>query len=169
MSHIRLRRYCRNLLKSIPTSEPLSIERICEAISEQRGRRLYVHSITGAESGGLKACGMWIATEIADHIFVEEQTSKFHQIHIILHEVGHMLCGHAGGDYAADLGQFVQQGDLDTGFVERALARTSYNTRQEHDAEMAASIMLERVASRNARPLERNNLWLWMSLGIIDD
>jgi hypothetical protein len=111
---------------------------------------------------------MWIATEIADHIFVEEQTSKFHQAHIILHEVGHMLCRHTIGDYTTNLEQF-EQGHLDTDAVERALARTSYNTRQEHDAEMVASIMLEQVASRNARPLERNDLWLWMSLGIIDD
>lgn len=169
MSHARLRRHCRILLENIPASESLSVEKICEAISEQRGRRLYVHSITVTPARGLKACGVWIATEIADHIFVEEQTSKFHQAHIILHEIGHMLCGHALEDFTADIPRFAQHGHLDADRVARALARTSYNNRQEREAEMVASIILETVAIRNARPLARDDLWLWMSLGIVDD
>lgn len=38
--------------------------------------------------------GGWIRTTTDDYIFVDEQALPIHQLHIILHELCHILCGH---------------------------------------------------------------------------
>ncbi|MCN0178457.1 ImmA/IrrE family metallo-endopeptidase [Salinispora arenicola] len=41
-------------------------------------------------------CGLWVTTTTTDYIAYERHTSLAHQDHIILHELGHILCGHTG-------------------------------------------------------------------------
>lgn len=108
-------------------------------------------------------CGMWVATAAADHIFFEKKTSQYHQGHIILHEVGHMLCRHTMTDAAGYLlgTRADQEGSdlvLDADQVMGALLRTSYSDRQEREAELVASMILERAMawdSKNATAGER--------------
>jgi hypothetical protein len=40
------------------------------------------------------ASGAWLAGEERDFVFYDEDTLPIHQIHIQLHEMAHMLCGH---------------------------------------------------------------------------
>jgi hypothetical protein len=154
--------------------ERFTVAGLCEVIAAQRGRPLHVHPLDLPPSAGLNACGLWIATDVADHVFVEHRTSRFHQEHIILHEIGHMLCDHVtedqvAGDQPTALAEGLRDGVVDTGLVRRVLARTSYTTRQEQDAELVASLILERVARRHARALGRADSRLGAVLGINDD
>ena len=155
------------------TAGPFSVDALCRVISAQRGRPLHVHPLNVPPSAGLNACGMWIATDVADHVFVEHRTSRFHQEHIILHEIGHMLCDHVTEDLPPSLTESlrsgpVESGELDPGLVRQVLARTSYTTRQEKDAELVASLILERVARRHARALGDADSRLGTILGIND-
>jgi hypothetical protein len=150
------------------TADQFSIQALCDTIAAQRGRPLHVHPLNVPPSSGLNACGIWIATDVADHVFVEHRTSRFHQEHIILHEIGHMLCDHVTEDLPSALTEALRVGDVDPGLARNVLARTSYSTRQEKDAEMVASLILERVARRHARSLDGTDSWLGTSLGIND-
>ncbi|GAA3435434.1 hypothetical protein [Kutzneria kofuensis] len=165
---VRNQRRLRAIADQYATSERFSVDALCRVISAQRGRPLHVHPLNVPPSSGLNACGMWIATDVADHVFVEHRTSRFHQEHIILHEIGHMLCEHVTEDLPPALTDALRAGDVDSGLVRQVLARTSYTTGQEKDAELVASLILERVARRHARALGDADSRLGTILGIND-
>jgi hypothetical protein len=165
---VRRQRRLRAVAARYATAGPFSVDALCRVISAQRGRPLHVHPLNVPPSAGLNACGMWIATDVADHVFVEHRTSRFHQEHIILHEIGHMLCDHVTEDLPSALTDALRAGEVDTGLARQVLARTSYTTGQEQDAELVASLILERVARRHARALDDADSRLGTILGIND-
>jgi hypothetical protein len=155
------------VLGEITLPRPFSIQALCESVAQQRNRRLYLHPLP-EQSGEGTPCGMWIATDVADHIFYEQKTSSFHQDHIILHEIGHILCGHnithlLEADYP-----LLADGTTDNSLTRRALARTSYTTRQEQEAEIVASLILERATALQANPLPDTEWRLGAALGATD-
>lgn len=86
--------------------------------------------------------GLWVATDTADYIFYQQETSLAHQDHIILHEVGHILADHVsdGSDPAA-WGTILP--DISYHVINRALRRTAYEEEHELEAELVATIILE--------------------------
>jgi Zn-dependent peptidase ImmA (M78 family) len=124
---------------------------LCRRVGESRGKeiRLVPHPIPVPGP-----FGVWITTNAADYILYQQETSKAHQGHIVLHELGHILAGHSSNDeddlLLAELNADVepdvlrdQYPDLEPGAVRRALRRTSYDTEQEREAETVATIILE--------------------------
>ena len=165
---VRRQRRLRAIADRYAPTGASGVDALCREISAQRGRPLHVHPLNVPPSAGLNACGLWIATDVADHVFVEHRTSRFHQEHIILHEIGHMLCDHVTEDLPSALTEALRAGRVDSGLVRQVLARTSYTTGQEKDAEMVASLILERVARRHARALGAADSRLGTILGISD-
>ncbi|QWF82997.1 hypothetical protein [Amycolatopsis sp. CA-230715] len=152
MQERKLRRRCRRLLNELGIRPPLDVLELCRKVGEQRGRpiRLIAHRIPVPGP-----FGAWIATGKADYIVYQQDTSKAHQCHIILHELGHMLAGHVAT--AEDDGLVTelapsapppghpreQYPDLEPESVRHALRRTSYDTDHEREAETVATIILE--------------------------
>ncbi|MDQ7804291.1 hypothetical protein Q5425_11140 [Amycolatopsis sp. A133] len=148
MRERELRRRCRRLLNELGIKPPLDVLELCRSMGEQRGRpiRLIAHRIPVPGP-----FGAWIATGQADYIVYQQDTSKAHQRHIILHELGHMLAGHgataenhgltAGLTPPRDLRE--QYPDLEPEPIRQALLRTSYDTDHEREAETVATIILE--------------------------
>ncbi len=88
------------------------------------------------------ACGLWLGTEEADYVFYEARTAPVHREHIILHEIGHVLCDHHRIVTDGDDGPAARLlGDPHPGLVRRLMARTSYTTTEEQEAEMIASLI----------------------------
>ncbi|QUQ70188.1 hypothetical protein [Kutzneria sp. CA-103260] len=167
MSLRKLRNECEGILDGVPLPNPFSVEALCRAISEMRGRRLYLHVLTG-QSGQGAACGAWIATEKADHIFYEPQTSEYHRDHIILHEIGHMLCGHDSPGARGGFNPDSLNGVLDINTAKKFLFRTDYTTREEQGAEMVATLIRERARTLLPAPTEPQDRWLRSALGVDD-
>ncbi|MGW2339520.1 hypothetical protein [Streptomyces sp. NPDC001661] len=118
---------------------PLRVEVLCQQLGERRGRpiRLVAHPLPVPGP-----FGVWIATDSADYILYQRETSKTHQDHIILHEVGHIMADHHGVETDdAFLNSTVPH--LSPGTVTRALRRTSYDEAHERQAELVATIILE--------------------------
>ena len=139
-----LRGSCVEALDNIDLPCPFSIEAFCSQLEKQRNRPLLLHPMPD----GLRfseVCGVWVATEDEDYIFYESQTSRVHQEHIILHEIGHVLFGHGvqGGDesHALSEGMEALLPDLFPHNISRFFGRTNYTTRQEREAEMLASLI----------------------------
>ncbi|MFJ6937942.1 hypothetical protein [Streptomyces sp. NPDC101132] len=88
------------------------------------------------------AYGVWIAGKSADYIFYQRETSRAHQDHIILHEVGHILAGHQSDEMDDEFLQSLAP-ELSVDVIKRALRRTSYDDDREREAELVATIILE--------------------------
>jgi hypothetical protein len=141
MRERELRRRCRKLLKQLDIGPPLDVEVLCARLGDQRGKPIRLMPYPLEVPGPF---GCWIATSSADYIFYQAETTKSHQDHIILHELGHMLADHhPHGD--AEPADFLRgpAPDLDPDAVHRALRRTSYDDAHEWEAETVATIILE--------------------------
>lgn len=150
MRERELRRYCRGLLNELGIRPPLDVHELCRRVGLRRGRpiRPVAHPIPVPGP-----FGAWISTATADYLLYQRETSRAHQDHIVLHELGHILAGHRceladdtlpgqldPGDGSALARRFP---DLAPAAVRRALRRTSYDSAQEREAETVATIILE--------------------------
>lgn len=151
MRERELRRRCRQLLNELDIRPPLDVVELCRRVGDKRGRpiRLVPHPIPVPGP-----FGVWISTEAVDYILYQRETSKSHQGHIVLHELGHILAGHRSDEeddaLLSELYPQVepdelrkQYPDLEPDAVRRALRRTSYDTEQEREAETVATIILQ--------------------------
>lgn len=86
-------------------------------------------------------------TQTVDFIVYESETSKPHQDHIIAHELAHMVCGHrsgAGGTVDDETARLLFP-DLAPELVQKILGRGNYSSVEEREAEVTASLILERI------------------------
>lgn len=141
MSERELRRRCRRLLNELDIRPPLDVHELCRRVGQQRGKpiRAIAHPIPVPGP-----FGAWITTDTADYILYQRETTKAHQGHIILHELGHILAGHRSDeDDDVLLDVTPEYPDLAPDAVRRALRRTSYDSEHEREAETVATIILE--------------------------
>ncbi|KOU53691.1 MULTISPECIES: hypothetical protein [Streptomyces] len=143
-----LRRRCRAVLRNFDFPQPFSLDAFCRHLEERRRRPIHLHAVSMQRlmSG---VYGLWLATETDDHFFYESQTSPLHQEHIVLHEIGHMLFGHAthGGEGGTTGWATALFPDLDPRLLRHALARSNFSTRHEREAEIMASEIRARSLS----------------------
>jgi hypothetical protein len=127
----------RELALDIPV--PFDLRAFCNAVARRRGRSIVLCPVAG-QAG---PCGLWVALPTADFIFYERDTGPLHQQHIILHEVGHLLCNHKAAISEAEaLGLLLP--DVPKQLVRDVLQRGAYSAEQDQEAEMFASLILER-------------------------
>jgi hypothetical protein len=148
----RLRRDCERRLAGVPVPSPFDLDEFCQGVARVRGRRLRLQGLPGLSAQA--PCGMWLALPSADYILFDSDTSPLHAEHIVLHEVGHILCNHS---ISADIDNSMLSRlmpDLDPRAVARVLGRVQYPTEQEQEAEMIASLIRARAdrVSRDRRP-----------------
>jgi len=121
---------------------PFDARAFCDALAAARARPIALHpfhSLVGP-------CGLWIATDSVDFLFYETQTSWLHQQHIILHEASHLLCGHRSASVPeGELARLLLP-DLDVETVSSVLRRATYSAEEEREAELLASLILERAS-----------------------
>lgn len=146
----QLEKQCRSLLADIDIPQPFDLSAFCRSVAARRGRSLHLHPLPAQAAEG--ACGVWLATDRADHVFYAAGTGPLHQQHIILHELGHILCDHVTPGLTADDATALLLPDLDPATVARVLRRTSYTAPQEQVAEMLATMINERATSGAANP-----------------
>ncbi len=138
----QLRRYCAAKVETLDLPSPFDVREFCRSLERSRARK--IHLIPRALPTGSPS-GLCVSTSTSDYVFYEAQTSELHQEHIIVHELGHLICEHHA--------PFVSRGevsqmllpDLDPSMVHRVLGRTCYPVWAEQEAEMIASLILARV------------------------
>ncbi|QRP44470.1 hypothetical protein [Amycolatopsis sp. FDAARGOS 1241] len=151
-------RRCRRLAGTPVVPEPFDAGEFVAGIAADRGRPIELMPVN-APSGG--PCGLLMSTARADYILYPTNTTALHRRHILLHEVGHLLCGHVGSDAGADGAAIdaavsrVLMPNLSPELVRRVLGRTTYSAVEEQEAELVASLIAQRVARAQApRPAE---------------
>ncbi|MGW1867117.1 ParH-like protein [Streptomyces mauvecolor] len=134
-SRDRLRR-CRDIAASLELPVPFDAAELIAAVAEQRGRPIELMP-TDWHPG--VPCGLLVSAELADYIAYAADTAPLHRQHILVHELSHLLCGH-DGTLSTELTPH-----LSPGLVRRVLGRTVYTDPQEQEAELLASLILQRA------------------------
>jgi hypothetical protein len=139
----RLRRACEARLRSLEIPVPFDLRALRDAIEGRRRRPI---RLVAADLPG-ESYGVWIADRDADCIVYPRGTSAFHQRHIALHELCHILCGHQPTAVARDAYLGALLPDVCPRTVLRRLQRTKYAAEEDREAEMLASLILARAAA----------------------
>jgi hypothetical protein len=137
-----LRRQCGKLVDGLDIPVPFDADVLCARVAAGRGRPLHLRAIPMPTGG---PCGVWVSAAERDFIFFEAYTSGLHQEHIKLHELGHLLSNHQTSAALAPETSRLLLPNLDPAVVNRVLQRTHYTEHEEREAEMIASLILERA------------------------
>ncbi|MGP9022936.1 ParH-like protein [Streptomyces sp. BR1] len=131
----RLRR-CRGIAASLDLPVPFDAVELIAAAAEQRGRPIELMPIPWTPG---VPCGLLVSADLADYIAYAADTSPLHRQHILVHELSHLLCGH-DGTLSTELTPH-----LADELVHRVLGRTIYTEPQEQEAELLASLIIQRA------------------------
>ncbi|MFE9042528.1 hypothetical protein ACFYOG_16620 [Streptomyces sp. NPDC007818] len=156
--HRRLRRE----LQELGVRPPLDVEELCRALAEKRGRPIVLKAAPLEKPG---PSGLWVDTPGMDVILYQQETTRFHQEVIILHEVGHIILADdeaADGDEAAEEPDDYVEGwatllpVFDRKLIQRVTRRCSYDSEEECSVELAATIILEWASQLRDIPLSED-------------
>jgi hypothetical protein len=156
MNNRQLRRICAAKVEALELPSPFDVHEFCKSVERARGRLIQL--LPRALPVGSPS-GLCVSTNAGDYIFYESQTSALHQEHIILHEVGHLLCEHRAASVSREEIAELLLPDLDRGMIQRVLGRTCYPMWAEQEAEIIASLILakvERQRRETVRPRPAN-------------
>jgi len=133
----------------VPLPERFRVEDFCQQVSRHRGRPLYLLPAPPEMLEEDKACGGWMAFSTEDIVFVRENASPLHREHIVLHELGHILCDHEPNHVprAQLLAHFFPHSGSEV--VAFMLTRTMFDTPREVEAEIYASMVGARIRERS--------------------
>ena len=129
----------RELLRSLEIDVPLDVEDLCRRLGARRGRPIELVPYALPVPGPF---GLWLATTHADLILYQEETTRGHQEHIVLHEIGHIISQHQGDEGDDDIWRDLVP-SIPPSAIKRALRRTGYDQRHEHEAELVATVIKE--------------------------
>src|SRR5262245_48427673 len=139
-------RRVRRTVRQLDLPHPFDVKDLTQRIAERRGRRIILTALPMSVAG---PCGLWLATDSTDYICYEEMTSPLHQQHIVLHELGHLLCGHTGWQRVDEVvGALVPQLSPATLAVMLARQHNTYPDADETEAELFAYAVLKRAEVR---------------------
>lgn len=124
------------------------VAELCRHLGEVRERPILLVPMQMPSS---HPCGMWVAARDEDLIFYDANTTSAHQEHIILHELGHIICCHRGAGGLDEAAARLLFPDLDPDLVRDMLLRATYDDVQEQEAEIIAYLLSQRLAGAEQR------------------
>lgn len=137
----KLRRRCAAVLRELPLPAAFDVRTLCAELGARRGRPIRLLPVAGL----FDVCGLWIATDRTDLIAYEANTTAPHQDHIVLHELGHVLCDHFPATLSPAEQARILLPDLDPELVNRVLGRAGYTSVEEREAEFIATLLGQRA------------------------
>ncbi|GIJ45067.1 hypothetical protein Val02_19530 [Virgisporangium aliadipatigenens] len=146
-----LRRSCEARLKDLDVPAAGGVAELCARVAEGRGRPIHLIPMAMPAT---HPCGFWVATHEADFILYEADTSRTHQEHIVAHELAHLICCHRGTVTLDEASARILFPDVDPQVVRDMLGRAAYTDDQEREAEVMASVLLERLSRPEPPPSE---------------
>lgn len=138
-----LRQRCEALLADLDVPDPFDLDVFVDRVATSRGRPVTL--VPYPMTGNGAPCGMWVALEEADVIFVDSATGGAQRANIVAHELGHLVADHASDPSLTPVSDDVAGPLLpllDPTMIRRVLGRTSYTTQEEQEAEVFAWLLL---------------------------
>jgi hypothetical protein len=141
---VSLHQQCRDMIKSLLIPRPWNLEVFRASLEDQRNRLLILTAVPGSAS-------LWIATANADYIFYENDTTASRQLHLIGHQVAHILFGHEGTSVRGNVARALFP-DLDPDIVAAALTLSAYTSAEEQAADVFASLLRSQSRTGSDQP-----------------
>lgn len=151
---LALRTACSQRIAELNLRAAPDVQAVCDRLFELRGRPIKLVPLPMPASN---PCGMWVAAQHEDIIFFDTNTTSSHQEHIILHELGHIICCHRGSGVLDDENARVLFPNLDPQIVRDMLMRATYDDVQEQEAEIIAFLLTEVMQGSAARTVPRRS------------
>lgn len=137
--------------------------KLVHKVEQSRGRKIFIFNMSLAP-----LYGAWLSDKEYPHeyIFINSHLSILHQLHVQLHEIGHIICGHqtrfiTGQDMA--LLEYAIKTKTASAFLTELLAYNPYDTPQkqlsETEAEAVAVVVHTQLlqSSRTQTPVSSDN------------
>ncbi|WP_327359631.1 hypothetical protein [Streptomyces sp. NBC_01304] len=146
----RLRQRCERGLEDFPLPVPFSIPALVENIERARNRKIELVEIIEPDADLRTACGLRARFDDVTFIFYRGRPTPNQTQHTVLHELAHEWFNHGTTLSCKELEQHLPQAVRDR-IAERMgseavfQARTRYETPEEREAELAASL-IKRIA-----------------------
>lgn len=132
-------------MSSLTYPTPWSLRQFIDTVAEDRGKPITVMAQPGLAKAN-QPCGLWIGRESDDIIVYDDTTSSYHTEQIVLHELGHILLDHGAGGGLSTSSQIERLvPDIDPATVRRVLERSVYDSEEESQAELFASLVLSQA------------------------
>ncbi len=147
-----LRASCEQRLARLELPHRFGTEQLREAVGALRGKPIILQPLP-PDAPADAPCGIRVETPTLDVLFAEKGTSPAHQMHILAHEISHILCDHPGSLSLGD-GMIAALGFNPT-LVQRMSGRTAYTTADEREAEYMATLIRQRVYRERLFPARR--------------
>lgn len=144
----RLRKAGARRVDALDLPKVADVAELCRYLGEIRDRPITLVPLPMPAS---HPCGIWVAARDEDLIFYDANTTSAHQEHIILHELGHIICCHRGAGWLDEASARLLFPNLDPDLVRDMLLRATYDDVQEQEAEVIAYILAQRVGSTEDR------------------
>lgn len=139
---------CRRYIRSLRLEPYASAYELCDQMSSLRGRPIRVIEWRLPVPGPL---GVWISRERDDVIVVQELATGGHRDHIVLHELGHILCDHEGETLPGYAPTLAHADQMVPGGTVRGL-RSVYDSAAEREAELFATAFAEQMTDEHFDP-----------------
>jgi hypothetical protein len=143
----RLREAGAQRIAELGLPDQCDLPTLCRRLGELRDRPI---TLVPMPMLATHPCGMWVAAHEADLIFFDANTTSAHQEHIILHELGHIICCHRGSGLLDDESARSLFPNLNPDIVRDMLMRATYDDVQEQEAEIIAYLLSERLGTSSA-------------------
>jgi hypothetical protein len=143
-----MRRSCSALVRDLNLPVPTAPEKMIASLCERMGERLgqpVLHRLVRFPPDTVS--GVWVATDTANYVLCEQDTSSWHQLAITGHEFWHMEAEHHPVAVGQDDASGMTFPSLGAETVTRILAARSHPCEEaEQEAEVFASLLLARVS-----------------------
>ncbi|MFF2041891.1 hypothetical protein ACFVVX_15795 [Kitasatospora sp. NPDC058170] len=142
----RLRRECERKLSDLPIPEPFTIDGLVAAMEAASGRTIKLVPLDDRGSDLRTACGLRMRAGGLSLIFYRPRPTQHQTNHVKLHELVHEWFDHGASLDTGELQQLLPE-HLRQSLVERmdrgavVQARARYDTREEREAELSASLI----------------------------
>ncbi|MEV6316537.1 hypothetical protein [Streptomyces sp. NPDC051776] len=143
-----MRRRCKQLIKELGLPASTDLQGLCDVVARRVSRSIHLvpMSLEGVVSG------MTATTDDGYWIFYELKTSPWHQVHIVLHEIGHLLLGHEQDPAVTEDALRVWTPTVDVATAMRRMGLTMgfarhhcYDNVTERETEVLGTLLMEHV------------------------
>jgi hypothetical protein len=114
---------------------PFDLDRFSHQLVQLRGRQIVLTPIS-VRPGAATICGFCLTLADRDHVFYARSRSPLHSTHNAVHELAHLVLGHAS------VAPLPPPGPAGDGWL--GLATAEYSARCEDEADAAAAVLLGR-------------------------
>ncbi|WP_157882039.1 hypothetical protein [Streptomyces rubellomurinus] len=132
----------------IPAAEKLTIPQLCRHIGRLQNRSILLVPL---ELPVGSPDGLWISADDLDYVVFEQRLAPVHQHQVILHEIGHLVCGHEAAPVMTPDSSRLLLPSLDPEMVRRVLGRQHEHSEVEVEAELVGSLIGRQIGTWTVR------------------